>query len=160
MSNKAKKEYLLEVKKRYFSACKSEKSIILKEFCTVCKYNRKYAIRLINKKVSKTNKKKKPGRPSKYNKPEIVKFLKDLWVATNLACSIRLKAAIAIWIPFYDFHYSNSLSKEQTELLLRISPRTIDRLLKKLKSEYKKFGLSTTKPGSLLKRHIPISVNQ
>ena len=73
MSNKAKKEYLLEVRKRYFSASKSEKSIILQEFCKICKYNRKYAIRLINKKESKTFKRKKPGRSSKYERPEIVK---------------------------------------------------------------------------------------
>ena len=160
MSNKAKKEYLLEIRKRYFSASKSEKSAILQEFCTICNYNRKYAIRLINKKLSGVDKPKKPGRPSKYNNPSILRFLKDIWVTTNLACSIRLKAAIPIWISFYALHSDNSLSKGQIDLLLEISPRTIDRLLKKLKSKYKKFGLSTTKPGSLLKKQIPISVNQ
>jgi hypothetical protein len=43
---------------------------------------------------------------------------------------------------------------------MEISPRTIDRLLKRLKSKYKKFGLSTTKPGSLLKQQVPIKLNQ
>jgi hypothetical protein len=43
MSNKAKSEYLLEIKKRYFSSTKLEKQTILDEFCKVCSYNRKYA---------------------------------------------------------------------------------------------------------------------
>jgi hypothetical protein len=33
MSNKAKREYLIEIRKRYFSSTKSEKQIILDEFC-------------------------------------------------------------------------------------------------------------------------------
>lgn len=158
MSNSAKKEYLEQIRKRYFTATKIEKSLILDEFCTVCGYNRKYAIRLISKKDQKLNKRK--GRPKKYCNPAIVSFLKDLWVVTNLACSKRLKAAIPLWLPFYVFHYENSLSEKQRELLLEISPRTIDRLLKRLKSKYKKFGLSTTKPGSLLKKQVPIKLNQ
>jgi thymidine kinase len=50
MSNSAKKEYLQEIKKRYLIACKSDKTIILDEFCKVCGSKRKYAIRLIRKK--------------------------------------------------------------------------------------------------------------
>lgn len=46
------------------------------------------------------------------------------------------------------------------KLIEEISPRTIDRLLHRLKSKYKKFGLSTTKPGSLLKKQVPIKLNQ
>jgi hypothetical protein len=50
MSNSSKKEYLEEIKKRYFLATKQERSTILDEVCTVCSFNRKYAIRLIHKK--------------------------------------------------------------------------------------------------------------
>ncbi|MBZ0198846.1 MAG: hypothetical protein K8H86_03195 [Ignavibacteriaceae bacterium] len=160
MSNKAKLEYLQEIRKRYFIITRKEKTLVLDEFCAVCKYNRKYAVRLINKKEDLTAKQKKKGRRSKYNKKPIIDFLKDLWISTNLACSIRLKAAIPLWISYYTLHSKNTLSKEDTQLLLLISPRTIDRLLKRLKHKHKKSGLSTTKPGSLLKKQIPISVNQ
>lgn len=64
MSNSAKKEYLQQIRIRYFSSNKSEKSIILDEFCAVCSFNRKYAIRLIRKKQQTKNKRK--GRPNKY----------------------------------------------------------------------------------------------
>ena len=158
MSNSAKKEYLQEIRKRYFLSSRSEKSIILDEFCTVCGLNRKYAIRLIRKRTIVPNRKK--GRNKKYSNPVLLEFLKDLWVMTNLACSKRLKAAIALWLPYYHTDSGSILSYEHRKLLLEISPRTIDRLLHRLKSKYKKLGLSTTKPGSLLKKQVPIKVNQ
>jgi len=159
MSGKAKREYLEEIKKRYFTSTKLEKGQILDEFCTNCSYNRKYAIRLIRKKES-SKPKKRAGRPNVYYKESIIRFLRDLWVATNLVCSQRLKETIAFWLPYYALHYKNHLSEDDREKLLRISPRTIDRLLKRSKSKHKKLGLSTTKPGSLLKKHIPIKVDQ
>lgn len=158
MSNSAKKEYLIEIRKRYFLVTKTEKSLILDELCTVCDFNRKYAIRLLSKKPGERNRKK--GRPKKYYSEAIIEFLKDLWVLTNLACSERLKAAIPLWLPYYQFHRRNGLSEKDVKLLREISPSTIKRLLRKLRSKYKKFGLSTTKPGSLLKRQVPIKLNQ
>ncbi len=158
MSNSAKKEYLEEIKKRYFLANRKDKSLILDEFCTVCNLNRKYVIRLIRKKETVVLRKK--GRHKKYYSIAILDFLKDLWVMTNLACSKRLKAAIALWLPHYRSDGNNPLSDQDKKLLLEISPRTIDRLLHRLKSKYKKLGLSTTKPGSLLKKQVPIKVNQ
>ena len=158
MSNSAKKEYLIEIKKRYFLATKTEKSQILDELCTVCRYNRKYAIRILAKK--QTWQKKKKGRPKIYHHQAIIEFLKDLWVVTNLACAERLKAAIPLWLPYYQFHKKNVLNEEEQKLLLRISPSTIKRLLRRLKSKHKKFDLSTTKPGSLIKKQVPIKLNQ
>lgn len=158
MSNSAKTEYLIEVRKRYFVATKTEKTLILDEFCTVCNFNRKYAIRLISKRQTIHSKKK--GRPKKYGSQAILDFLKDLWVLTNLACSERLKAAIPLWLPYYHLHSSNHLSEKDVRLLSEISTSTIKRLLRRLKSKYRKFGLSTTKPGSLLKKQVPIKLNQ
>ncbi len=158
MSNSAKKEYLIEIRKRYFTLSKAEKSLILDELCTVCGFNRKYAVRLISKKQTAHNRKK--GRPKKYNSQAILIFLKDLWVVTNLACSERLKAAIPMWLPYYHLHSKNHLTETDIKLLSEISASTIKRLLRKLKSKYKKFGLCTTKPGSLLKRQVPIKLNQ
>lgn len=156
MSNKAKKEYLLEVRKRYFCSTKAEKQKILDEFCCNCLYNRKYAIRLINRHEKVKTKSKKSGRPKKYNHPLIFEFIKCLWICSNLACSKRLKTMIPLWLPFYDKH----LPVDIKSLLLEISPVTIDRLLHKIKRKYKKLGHSSTKPGSLLKRQVPIKTNQ
>src|SRR5690606_37351354 len=56
--------------------------------------------------------------------------------------------------------YIQGLSSEDHQLLLKISPATIDRLLAPYRNSCGKLGLATTKPGSLLKKHIPISTNQ
>ena len=82
MSKKSKDEYLIEVRKRYLKVNKEERQIILDEFCRICDYNRKYAIRLINTKclIIKDKKRHKPGPKPKYNTPGIIQFLKDLWI--------------------------------------------------------------------------------
>jgi hypothetical protein len=85
-----------------------------------------------------------------------VNVLLTLWKAGNLPCGKRLKAMIPSWLP----HYPKALSDEVKTLLMTIAPATIDRLLRPLRTRYSKRGLCTTKPGSLLKRHIPIKTNQ
>ncbi len=66
---------------------------------------RKYAIRVLGKKQTVHNKKK--GRPKIYHHQAIIEFLKDLWVVTNLACAERLKAAIPLWLPYYQVSQKN-----------------------------------------------------
>jgi hypothetical protein len=63
---------------------------------------------------------------------------------------------IPLWLP----HYGNVLEDELLQLLTSIAPATIDRLLAPLRTRYSKHGLATTKPGSLIKKHIPIKTNQ
>jgi len=156
MSNQSKKEYLAEIRKRYLSSSKKEKQQILSEFCLTCDYNRKYAIRLLNNAQQGPSGPGHTGRRKKYHDAALLAFLERLWIATNLACSKRLKVMIPLWLP----HYDQVLSERTKRLLGTISHSTIDRLLAPRKSKYQKLGLSTTKPGSLLKKHIPIKTNQ
>ena len=157
MSNQSKQEYLAEIRKRYLSASKSEKQRILNEFCLTCDYNRKYAIRLLHKASQDSlGARRHPGRKKKYRDVALLGFLERLWIATNLACSKRLKVMIPLWLPYYD----QPLSDHTKRLLQTISHSTIDRLLASRRSRYQKLGLATTKPGSLLKKHIPIKTNQ
>jgi hypothetical protein len=62
---------------------------------------------------------------------------------------------IPLWLPF-----DHSIAREARERLETISAATIDRLLAPVRSLHTKRGLATTKPGSLLKKHIPIKTNQ
>jgi hypothetical protein len=48
MSQKSKWEYLKAIYTRYRKVSKALRARILDEFCQVCGYNRKYAIRLLN----------------------------------------------------------------------------------------------------------------
>ena len=156
MSPVSKKEYFVKIRDRYKNASKKEKQVILDEFCKVCNYNRKYAIRLINSKSPQKVNANKRGRKKHYADPMIKKVLGDIWVATNLPCSKRLKAIMPLWLPHYDEDISDYVYLQ----LLSISPASIDRLMKPDRDKYGKRGLSTTKPGSLLKKKIPVKTDQ
>ena len=154
MSPKERKSYLIAIKRRYLKASKTAKQIILDEFCHVCSYNRKYAIRLLNKR-NNFPPKRKPGRKSRYDSPNFVSALKRIWFASDQMCSKRLKAVIPLWLPFYKLHYGE-LAHENYQALLDISPASIDRVLKPVRAKYAQKGLTGTKPGTLLKNQIPI----
>jgi len=156
MSKQSGEDYYKTVVKRYRDSDKKTKSHVLDEFCEVCGYNRKYAIRKLNTSKSK-NRRKRLGRPKHYKDPILLFVLYDLWVAQNLPCSKRLKASIPRWLPFYKKRF---LSEDIKKQLLTMSPATIDRLMIVKRNKLGKLGLATTKPGSILKSHIPVKTNQ
>ena len=160
MSPRTRMEYVETIYLRYKKASLKQKTMILNEFCLNCEYHRKHAIRLLNgfKRFTKP-KPKKRGRASKYNQSSVLKPLKKIWLAANLPCSKRLKVILPLWLPSYVKEFGR-LSLEVVQLLRRISPATLDRLLKPTRVKYKGRGRSTTKPGTLLRKQIPIKTNQ
>lgn len=160
MSPGARMEYLESIYLRYKRAKRKEKTIILNEFSKTCGYHRKHAIRLLNnfKRFTKP-KPKKRGRPSRYNKDPVRKPLEKIWLAANLPCSMRLKAILPLWMPSYAKEFGG-LHPKVIKALYDISPATIDRLLKAIRPRYRGRGKSTTKPGTLLRKQIPIKTNQ
>ena len=154
-----KEEYISQFRLRYIHATKAMRHVILDEICNMFGYHRKYAIRLLNtKKQSLSNRKlSKRGRKSLYGDPMILQVLTDIWKATNLPCAKRLKAILPLWLPFYDKFI---IPDDITRKLNKISHATIDRLMATDRARCNKIGLATTKPGSIIKKHIPIKTNQ
>lgn len=152
MGKKARKEYLAAIRGRYRKAGRKEKGEILREFCAVCGYNRKYAIRILGKKARLASKKAGP-RPF-YDGP-VIAHLKALWLATDQMCSKKLVKAIELWMPYYELE-CGGLTPEIKAKLLRLSPATCDRLLKPAKVRLKQKGKCSTRPGKLLRNVIPI----
>jgi hypothetical protein len=153
-------EYLEAVYLRYKRASLKEKTLILNELCLNCGYHRKHAIRVLNnfKRFTKP-KPRKRGRPSRYNRPAILAPLKKIWLAANLPCSKRLEAILPLWLKSYAQAFGG-LELDTVKALVRISAPTIDRLLKPSRVKYRRRGRSTTKPGTLLRRQIPIKTEQ
>ena len=154
MGKNERQAYLKAIRLRYRRARKKAKITILDEFCSVCGYNRKYAIRLLNQRV-KAGKKRRTGPKPIYASAELLTALKRIWFASDQMCSKKLKEAIPLWLPFYETVYK-ALSSETQGRLLSISAATIDRVLKPVRVTYGRKGLSGTKPGTLLKNQIPI----
>lgn len=152
MGSAAKQEYLREIRARYLLADKREKGRILDEFCRVCKYHRKYAIRLLNRRPRRRQ--RRPGPAPHYGTAELLVALERLWRLANCCCAKLLKFAIPLWLPGYERRYG-ALSATLRSQLEQISPATIDRLLKKVRAEQRR-GRSGTRPGTLLRQQIPV----
>ena len=160
MSPASKREYVEAIFLRYKRASRKQKTVIFNEFCSACGYHRKYAIGFLRKFKRFTKpKKKKRGRKPVYDKEAILLPLKRIWLAANLPCSKRLKAILTLWPPGYVQTYGD-MPEDVKSALLKMSPSTMDRLLKPVRVRYKGRGRTTTKPGTLLRKQLPIKTNQ
>ena len=160
MSPRSKKEYVEAVFLRYKKASRLQKKVILDEFCRTLGYHRKHAIRLLRgfKRFTAPKPKQRERRPY-YQREEILRPLKQIWLAANLPCSKRLKAILPVWLPGYSQVFT-PLSPKVIRALCTISAATLDRILTPVRVQYKTKGRTTIKPGTLLRMHIPIKTNQ
>jgi hypothetical protein len=156
MSQKSKWEYLKAIYARYRKASKGLRALILNEFCHVCGYNRKYAIRLLNGPAPQKPAARRKTRPPSYP-AKVISVLSLIWEAAGYPCSQRLKALLPLWLPWAQKRFS--LSAQLQKQLLSISPSTIDRRLKAKRRLLKNRLYGRTKPGTLLKHHIPIKTD-
>lgn len=154
MGKSDKQAYLNAIRGRYRKAARADKSKILDEFCAVCRYHRKYALRRLNQSAKKPPV-KKPGRRSRYAGSDVMIPLRAIWLATDQMASKRLKAALPLWLPYYEQAHG-ILADDARHKLLTVSASTIDRLLAPVRAASGKRGLSGTKPGTLLKNQIPL----
>ena len=157
MGHKAKWEYFRAVYERYRKAGREAKHLMLNEFCQNTRYNRKYAIRLLNGPPPGKQAEPRPrGRRPRYGR-QVLSILTAIWEAAGYPWSVRLKALLPSWMPWIRKRYRMNLAMEKQ--LLGISARQIDRRLKAKKSERKRRMYGRTKPGSLLKHHIPVKTD-
>ncbi len=154
MSQHSKREMIEEIRPRYLKANKAGKKHILDEFIATTGYHRKYAIRVL-KHGPKPKRLKKPGRRKIYQ-GEVVNVLEKIWEIYNRICSKRLHPFLPEAVEILERWRELTLSPEIKQLLLSMSRSTIDRCLKKARFTHPRHGLSTTKPGGLLKKAIPI----
>jgi hypothetical protein len=154
MSQRSKREMIEAIRPRYLRADKTGKEQILDEFIATTGYHRKYAIRVL-KHGPKPKGLKKAGRRKIYQ-GEVVNALEQIWEIYGRICSKRLHPFLPEGVLVLERCHELCLSQEIKQSLLSMSRATIDRCLKKARFTHPQHGLSTTKPGSLLKKAIPI----
>ena len=154
MSQRSKRELWETIQPRYLKASKAEKQKILDEFIAATGYHRKYAIRILRHGYPRGQYKKK-GKIPVY-RGEVVQALEVIWEIYGRICSKRLHPFLPEGIRILERHHELNLSPETKRLLLNISRSTIDRCLKPVRFKGKLHGLSTTKPGTLLKKAIAV----
>jgi hypothetical protein len=153
MSQRSKRELLDEIRPRYLKAKKSKKKAMLDEFVAATGYHRKYAIRIL-KHGRPRRSGKKHGLPKVYQ-GEVVVALEQIWEVCGRICSKRLHPFLPEIVKVLERCGELQLSEHTKTLLLQMSRSTMDRCLAPARFEHP-HGLSTTKPGSLLKKAIPV----
>lgn len=154
MSLKSKRELVEVIRPRYLQANKLEKQNILDEFIAATTYHRKHAIRLLHQTVQKRPKRKRTAYKVLY-RGEVVQALEQIWEIYGQLCSKRLQPFLPEAIQVLERCQEIDLTPDIKNRLLHISSASIDRCLRphRLKSPR---GVSTTKPGSLLRQAIAI----
>lgn len=154
MSQRTRKEVLHRLRKQYVKAGVEYKRQLLDQAVKLLGYHRKAAIRALRAKPSAV---KFPavqsGRPKEYDAPRLWPVLKPIWFAALQPCGGRLHALLPEWLPAYEQDHRR-LDPDLKRCLLAASPRTLDRLLRPLRSQERRRG--GTRPGSLLRQSIPI----
>jgi hypothetical protein len=154
MTIKSRRELLAAVILRYAKARGREKERILDEFVASTGYNRKYAIHLLHHPPAERWRRKR-RRPRRYNaKVEFALF--DVWKVANRIAAKRLVPCLEEFVEALERHGELRLDPETRALLLSVSISTADRLLRPHRASPRGRGLATTKPGSLLKKSIPV----
>jgi hypothetical protein len=148
-----RKEQLSVYRRRYQGRGPEGKSRLLDEFCEHYGYERKYAIKLLGGAVEPVKLKHSPPGPEpKYG--AILEVIEQAWTAAEQLCGKRLVEALPLWLAHYERHYGK-LATGQRKLIQQVSAATLDRLLADKKSRRGQ-GLTGTKPGTLLRHHVPI----
>jgi len=161
-----------ELADRYRKATKTIRGQILKEFVQLTGYSHcygshilhnwgKHHVRIINGKrveivLGIKQARQRRTKPRRYDRT-IILILAKIWAISDGLCGKRLRAFIDTALPVLERYGELVLPDDESRAkLLAISPATIDRLLAPTRKRFWDKGRSSTKPGTLLKHHIPI----
>jgi hypothetical protein len=154
MTQRSRRELLESLQPRYLKAKKAEKQRMLDEFTATTGFHRKYALRLLRHGYE--HRKGKPkGRRAVYS-GEVVTVLEQIWEVYGRICSKRLHPYLPEGLKVLERCGEIQLIAETKDLLLSISSASMDRCLRPVRVKSPRHGLSTTKPGSLLLKAIPV----
>lgn len=153
MSPSARGQYVRRMQVLYREAKgRREKSRLLDQVSETLGRKRRQAKRLMRGKVPPIE------RPFRHREPvypeRLIRILEEVWKAAQYLWSVRLKAALPLWMPWIKRRWE--LSAQEERLLLAMSPATMDRRLgpHKRRLGHKIYG--QTKPGRWLRQTIPI----
>ncbi len=152
-------EYVTRMRERYERATGGKRTELLNEMVLMTRYHRKALIRTMHRPAgaAPARRRKRRGRPRRYG-PRVVGALRVVWAAAGYPWSARLKALLPTWLPHVRRHLVIS---EDTERRLRVmSARQMDRCLAPYRRELRRRMYGRTKPGTLLKHHIPLKTDR
>jgi hypothetical protein len=157
VSPQAKKEYLKRMWERYQQVKPSQRGALLDEMEAMTGFHRKALIRRMHRPERPPRRGTRRGRPRQYGRA-VIAALVVIWTAAGYPWSKRLKALLPTWLPYARRHMALSAATEAR--LQQMSARQMDRCLAGQKRVIRRRLYGRTKPGSLLKHHIPLKTDR
>jgi hypothetical protein len=155
MDMNARNQYLKVLQGKYFmTKSRKEKSLILNEYCKNTHQNRKYVIRKIRSPVS-LRVKRRGGKPIIYD-GYVKTALAKLWDIFDEPCGQRLAPLLKTEVDRLRQQEEIFICNEVGDKLKRISPRTIDRALRRQKEALRLNRKYRQKRNPLIYQKIPI----
>lgn len=167
LTMKARQEVTQATAGQYRGASKKEKSKILDQFIATTGYSRWYARLVLRHEgrrlqtdkqtvvVVERKSRTKRKRARCYDE-KVQTALVKLWRIMDYICGKRLQPSLPELLTVLERHNEFRCDRETRAKLLRISAASIDRLLRTERRQYELRGRAGTKPGTLLKKQIPI----
>jgi hypothetical protein len=155
LSMAERKAVTKEVARRYVKASKTDKGRMLDELCALTGWTRRHARRALAQALQGSPQPPRRTRPRIYG-PEILRPLIVVWSTLNGPSGKRLAPFMAEVVQALERHGELDVEPEIRAKLLAMSSATIDRALAPERRRLQVRGRSGTKPGSILKRQIPI----
>ena len=155
LSMAERKAVTKQMSRRYQRASRKEKGTMLDELCALTGWTRRHARRaLVQAFVGQPERPRLP-RPRIYGE-EVLEALRFVWAVFDAPAGKRLAPFLPEAVEALARHGELQLTPQVREKLLRISAATIDRSLAPDRRRLRVRGRQGTKPGSILKRQIPI----
>jgi hypothetical protein len=142
-------------RERYLAATRAEKGALLNEVVAVTGLHRKAAIRLLRRPPRPPTARSRAGRPSIYG-AAVAQALEVLWQATGCIGPQRLHPFVPELLDRLARDGELRLAPEVAQLVRRVSPATLGRLLTPARATRPRRGATTTHVGSWLRHEIPI----
>ncbi|MDR0596171.1 MAG: transposase family protein [Clostridiales Family XIII bacterium] len=156
---KARNEVIGKQKKRYRKSAKKAKGEILDGVCQATGLSRDRAARLLSEcgagNQGCKGPPKKRGRKTVYG-PDVDAPLRMVWACMDFACGKRLAAGMGDMLDALIAHGEIECTADVEAQLRSMSASTMDRRLAPDRAKTVLRGISATKPGTLLKRDIPL----
>jgi hypothetical protein len=144
-----------EMLKRYEKGSKIDKGRILDELCALTGWTRRHAGRALTAAAQGQDRPSEAPEKRIYS-PEILPALRLVWAVLDGPSGKRLAPFMAEIVEALERCGELEVTPEVRSKLLAISSATINRMLAPDRARLKIKGRSGTKPGSMLKRQIPI----
>jgi hypothetical protein len=152
-----KRQVVSRQKVKYLGSSKKDKGKILAALAETTGLTRGHLVRVLGSQYEYADKKIRSGRGRKpVYRIAHKQVLVEVWELLNYPSSRRVEAAMPIVLDNLERMGHKVCDPIFKKEMLGLSHSTMDRLLKHDRKNMKPFGLSTTKPGSLLKNQIPV----